>query len=228
MSASREELLVFGYIKEYHKSNNIELPPNDIVLLFVSWIRLRDTFDKNMIPKEIIFHPEIDTKFNHKDGGGWASLIGTIVVEKGIKQSWKFKTPKWTIIGIIDEEIAKSSTIITDFTNLKYKGYGIQTGQWGYYHRSSRFDGSLKQYVDQFEAGPASFMFTMELDMTQTQSEYGVLKYIIHAKPRDGIKQIRTDGEYTNIAYDNINIDRKYRLGVAITVAPGGWIELLQ
>ena len=61
-------------------------------------------------------------------------------------------------------------------------------------------------------------MITMELDMTQTQSESGVLKYILHNKPKDDIKQIRTDGEFTNIAYNNIDIDNKYRLALVLVI----------
>lgn len=38
ISAAREDLLTFGYIKEYHSKNNIDLPPDDLILLFVAWI----------------------------------------------------------------------------------------------------------------------------------------------------------------------------------------------
>ena len=69
MSASREELLVYGFIKEHHKSNNMELPPNDLILLFVSWISLKDQFDKNEIDENIKVDPEqrlsSDLKENH-------------------------------------------------------------------------------------------------------------------------------------------------------------------
>ena len=42
---TKEKLLVYGYIKECHKENNQELPPNainDIIISFVSGIKLMD------------------------------------------------------------------------------------------------------------------------------------------------------------------------------------------
>ena len=45
--ATKEELLVYGYIKEYFQLRKENLPPNDIILLLISWIELMDTFDKN-------------------------------------------------------------------------------------------------------------------------------------------------------------------------------------
>ena len=62
LKSAREELLVYGYIKNYHKHNNIELPPNDLILLFVSWIRLTDYFDQDLSHKDIEFDPEIINK----------------------------------------------------------------------------------------------------------------------------------------------------------------------
>ena len=59
MAASREELLVYGYIKEFHQVNDVELPPNDIIGLFVAWIKLRDHFDVNTKHSSI----EIEDKY---------------------------------------------------------------------------------------------------------------------------------------------------------------------
>ena len=61
MSASREELLVYGYIKEWHELHDIDLPPDDVILLFMKWIKLLDTFDKQFCHEKFQFHPEIDT-----------------------------------------------------------------------------------------------------------------------------------------------------------------------
>ena len=45
--ATKEELLVYGYIKEYFQLRKENLPPNDIIVLLISWIELIDTFDEN-------------------------------------------------------------------------------------------------------------------------------------------------------------------------------------
>ena len=94
MSAPREELLVYGYIKEYHRSNDLALPPNDLILLFVSWIRFLDSFDRDKCHGDIEFHPDNDKKFkgDHINFGGvFASVAGKLVVEKGMKESWTLK-----------------------------------------------------------------------------------------------------------------------------------------
>ena len=235
MSASREELLVYGYIKEYHRLNNMVLPPNDLIVLFVSWIRLKDRFDKNKIHENIELDPEIETKFRRKKEtykhADFATVIGTFIIEKGMKQSWTFKIEKLYnhLIGIIDTETIQSLKSVDDFTSEINKGYGLQTAYpWNTYHANdSSADGNLRRYAEQFVTRDVSLIITMELDMTQIENENGVLKYIIHNKPRDKDVDIKTDGTYTNIAYDNIDINQKYRLAFAILGSAKGWNQLV-
>ena len=129
----REELLVYGYIREYHKANNIELPPNDLILMFVSWTKIFDSFDKNKTHKDIAFHPEIDTKFvrTSQASGHYAAVVGTLVVDKGSKQSWKFKIDAGAVLlGIMDDEIINLKPNICDLTDTEHKGYGLASGSW--------------------------------------------------------------------------------------------------
>ena len=105
MTASREELLIYGYVREYHREHNIDLPPNDLILLFVSWIKLMDSFDKALVHPDMQFDPDICTKFKRigKSPDGYASLVGTYIIEKGMKETWTFKiNPKanYPLIGI--------------------------------------------------------------------------------------------------------------------------------
>ena len=236
MTSLREELLVYGYIREYHKANNIELLPNDLILLFLSWTKLMDSFDKNKVHEDVAFHPEIDTKFKRTSyaSGSYAAVVGTFVVDKGVKQSWKLKIDAGAVLlGIMDDEIIKSKTNISDLTDTKHKGYGLASGSWYIFHDSdTKQDGSLETYMNQFKVKDIYKSFTMtitmELDMTQRQNKHGILKYIIHNEPKENIKEIRTDGLFTNIAYDNININKKYRLVLAVgTLSCNEWIELL-
>ena len=71
----------------------------------------------------------------------------------------------------------------------------------------------------------------MELDMTQTESNNGILKYIIHNKPKESVKNVRTDEIYSNIAYDNVDIEKKYRMTVCFDNCEvdisNKWIELV-
>ena len=106
MAACREELLIYGYIKAWHKQNNVELPPDDVINLFVSWIKLLDSFDRKFCHNKLQLHPEIGTKFKVVDTVNYPTAIGSFVIEKGMKQSWKFNLMQSsTLIGIMDGEI---------------------------------------------------------------------------------------------------------------------------
>ena len=74
-----------------------------------------------------------------------------------------------------------------------------------------------------------SLNITMELDMTQAQSDHAVLRYIIQNDPAEDVLQIITDGEFTNIAWDTIDIEKKYRVVVGIVqYKKHKWVELIQ
>ena len=124
MSRSKEELLIYGFVREHHKSRNVDLPPNDLILLFVSWIELIDTFDKNKIHKQITFDPKVCTKFKRSERRGhsrYASVVGSVIVTKGMKRRWKFNIEAdFVVIGIMENEIIKLEENIGDFTNTEY------------------------------------------------------------------------------------------------------------
>ena len=234
-SASREKLAVYGYIREYFASIKQDLPPDDIILLLVIWIRFMDMFDQKILHKSIEFHAEIKTKFKRNNimmnDDSYASVIGTFIVQRGIKQSWTLKTAKTPsiIIGVIDDETCKTADVVTDFTNTIYKGFGLATGSWEMYHDSNAsHDSDLKMYVNQFEVAGQPLTITMELDMTQRKCKHGVLRYIVHNKKKERVKEIRTNDKYTNIGYDNIDINKEYRFAISVgRFGLNQWIELV-
>ena len=64
--------------------------------------------------------------------------------------------------------------------------------------------------------------------MTGTKSKNGVLTYNIHNELKDDIKTVRTDGQYSNVAWDNVDIERKYRFAVPLSpYVQEKWVELL-
>ena len=92
---------------------------------------------------------------------------------------------------------AVADSLIRDLTDTKHKGYGMGSNSWDIFLDSdSDYDTSLKKYVKQFDIDEDPEIFTMELDMTQTESQYGILKYIFHNKPKQSVEEIRNDGEY--------------------------------
>ena len=111
--------------------------------------------------------------------------------------------------------MVKCCEFISDFTDKFNKGYGIETGSWDVYHGSGEPDESLAEYADQFEIYNDE-MITIELDMTQRDNEDGILRYIIHNEVIMDDADILTHDEYTNVAYDDVDIDTKYRLVVAM------------
>ena len=55
-------------------------------------------------------------------------------------------------------------------------------------------------------------LITMELDMTQQKSEHGILSMNAHSNAIDGVDI----NKYSNILFDNIEIDKKWRAAVAL------------
>ena len=51
--------------------------------------------------------------------------------------------------------------------------------------------------------------------MTQKESEHAILKYVNHGEPKENVKEIRTDKEFSNIAWNDIDINREYRMAIA-------------
>ena len=140
------------------------------------------------------------------------SLYGTDIIEKGMKKKWTFQFLKTALdfavsyIGIIDNEYIQTADFNKNYSNLTGSncgGYALATANRLLYN-----NGSQKAYAymggHEFEVGT---LLTMELDMTCTSSKHAILAYFIN------------DDETVlekNIAWNDIDIDRKYRLCVAL------------
>lgn len=231
MSASRKELLVYGFIREYFAINDIELPPDDLMVLFVCWVILMDSFDKKKCHKAIKFgitDTRITFRRTQYSSVNYVTAIGTAKVKKGCKEQWRFQShAAYPIIGIISAEIVASKNNIADHSNRENGGYGLQSTFWDCYHASTVRSRQLKEYASQFKVDKLPFIITMELDMTQIANDNGVLRYFFHERAED-VKKIWTDGKYTNIAFDDIDINGEYMLAVGVSTSePDRWIELL-
>ena len=133
------------------------------------------------------------------------------------------------MIGIMEENKIKSMKKIADFTDDTHEGYGLETTRAGsLWHDIDKTDDGIqariRKYIKQFEFASRPLIITMELDMTQKEGDHGKLKYIVHNETKKGIEMIRTDGEYTNIAFDIIDVDKKYRFAFGISqLATNKW-----
>ena len=64
--------------------------------------------------------------------------------------------------------------------------------------------------------------------MTQKRGTGAVLSFTFHNEKNDDLQEIRTDGRYTNIGFDNIDIYKKYRLIIGVNSwTCCKWTELL-
>ena len=133
------------------------------------------------------------------------------------QRKFRFETPT-ALIGIMENELIKSNENINDFVSVPNNGYGLFTANWGCYHAyisSNIWPAADRSFIYRTQFSfqhNMPFTISMELDMTQTTNEKAVLKYISHNKMWNDIKEPRTDGKYTNIAWDNIDISKEYRL----------------
>ena len=77
----RIELAIFGYIRQYFRCIDDVLPPNDIILLFVSWISFLDSFLQSQSHNDIDFDPDNDRRCKRDIDTGdiFASTVGKIL-----------------------------------------------------------------------------------------------------------------------------------------------------
>eukprot|EP01084_Bolivina_argentea_P103417 185241_1 len=201
--------LIFGFTRECCKSERIDILPDDIIKLFVEWTSLSDCFhveisDESIDIKTLISYQTIQRTTEMWNGKNhYSTAIGTDIICKGMKQIWKFKilakkkNDRPTImVGIIDNNVAKSLEYIGTFWEGCSKGYGLS------FYSGKKFGPSCKLTSIQEQDLYKIEKFTMILDLTQKNSEYGILYYQI-----DDSKLI---------AFDAIDIDKEYRCAVAL------------
>ena len=210
MSSSRKQLLMHGYMREFCRLNAMKFPVNDLIDLFAKWVSIIDGWHKTQSHKEIKF--ERNTIAYIGGDASYASCFGEWIAEKGGKYCWRVKINSlWITVGIIDAAVIETSKMIGDFTNEIYEGYGIVLGSNKICHAYSI---ASFPYAQQFgNLAGKDVEITVELDLTQNECQNGALKYIIHSNNHLDIK---TTGKWTNIAFDDIDINKKYSLAVDI------------
>ena len=227
----RKELVVFGYIRAFCKELMLDLPPKDLIELFISWITFMDKFDRAKSHENIQFIK--DTLVRHSLST-YATVVGTDIIKKGDKQSWKFKlSRRMGLIGIVDNGIVESSKNIRHFTGWYHGGYGLTMSSFEKYHASANYSDGHFDHVDQLINMDCNenkaIIVTMELDLTQNENEKGILRYTFPEESTADGEDLKTNGKYSNIAYDDIDISKGYRAAVATftTEPPATTVELL-
>ena len=241
-NSSQKQLLVWGYLREFFKSMSSELPPHDLITLFITWLSLMDHFDRQKCDSAIKFESHTCiSKIVTMNRWSFACAVGSMRISKGDKQSWICKIDrKFTsvIVGIVDNATAECEGDIGDHSDEGNEGYGFGLNFFEKYYNEGQYDSDddwpeerVREYFhygQQFKTDHG-FVMTITLDMTQQKGDHGILSYEFHMKPKDEIDEIRTDGEYTNVAWDDVDIDKEYRIAFSIKAnAPNRKIEFLE
>ena len=139
-SSHRVELVVFGFMRNYCQSINVELPTHDLIHLFAEWLSLMDRWDKDHCHQCMVI---TDCKATQPaTGDHFATCVGQYVIKKGDKQTWKLRIAgSDALVGILEDKIIKShGKDIGDFTNKLYEGYRMNSlDGWRYHDAQSNF-----------------------------------------------------------------------------------------
>eukprot|EP01084_Bolivina_argentea_P073621 133587_1 len=240
MNSKRKRLLVFGFIREYcqHDGNKIFLP-NDVIQLFNAWLTFTDYFDKNKSNSEILIeritdnkqlqYQKITIKDVISDIFSYATAIGNTVIAKGQKYLWKFQMLTEArntdiLIGIIDTNMFKQNDEVDDFTNASWKGYGLYLYSMLKYHASQNEHDGTFYYGEQFNYSNNDII-SMELDLTQTKSKCGILRFDTSATEKETLTEFNRISD--NVLYSNVDINKQYHMAVAIQRSYAEGIALL-
>ena len=230
----RQELLMFGFMRDYCKDIDKELPSDDLIRLFAAWVALIDRWDKEKCHSGVEIVSKLATICKTIVPLGAVTCIGESVIKKGEKNTWKLKVnSSYVMAGIIDDEIVRTMQDIDDFTAEYCGGYGLSLGYGIRFNDKFDFpQGDNFHYAQQFKlhsvvGDSIGIVFEMELDLTQKENENGILRFVIDDKHNKGIDTIETVGKYSNICFDTIDIDKKYRLAVDIGGKIDKTVELL-
>ena len=233
MNRTKKNLLCFGFIRECCNEMHADLLPNDVIALLILWLSFCDHFVANLSTKDI----EIKTITNDKYGEyqqikkanlhGFSSAICQNIIKYGDKQSWTFRINqdkdkdlflgehgfRRVVLGIIDDEVAiRRNKNITDFSDLQ-GGYGLYLSNMGkYFGPVGNY--SVRTYFDygsQYKLKEGDTI-KMELDLTK---EKGILRFTFDAQ----LNETQTDKEISNVFYDKIDINKRWRAAVAIETA---------
>ena len=128
------------------------------------------------------------------------------------------------LLGIIDNDKLKDINIsepIEEFSDDQYEGYSVWLASSpSKYHASEKHCGSF-EYLAQYDPKKIHTI-TMVLDMTQNECENGLLSYFV-----EGEKKNAGSNTPSNIAFDNIDPDKEYRMAIC-TREVGAKLGLLQ
>ena len=210
-----KELTVHGFIRKFYDINQIS---NDLLTLCLSfYLILIDEWDLN----NMTFADAADLNINEEDKTisssrslRWLNVFGSITVKTGQYQTWTIDTAKnednicfWALFGIIDVDYDKSLITNTEPVEARWwrKKSEIMRSSfcnkhicsYGYY--SMNGDKWTNGIWEDYGISWTDYddIISMKLDMTG--KDKGTLSYTV-------------DGQYQGIAFNNIDLNKSYRM----------------
>eukprot|EP01084_Bolivina_argentea_P262116 443183_1 len=202
----RERLATYGFLRR-QQYVQYKMPPDDIIYTICIFLQLMDEWNDSMTHIHIQINRNTIVK-DHK-GVGYCHAFGKDTIAFGQYKFWDFQiiTPERMgqapdypdiILGIIDENDIEPC--LPDFTSYGSYGIGLSLRENKLFHNgeSTTFN---QWYMNSVYVTNGDFI-RMELDLRN--GKYGVLRYIVGMDIS------------TKMTFEKIDINRKYKLCVAL------------
>ena len=217
-------LLAYGYIKQCYKEfdSSLLFLSDDIINLLAVWILLNDTFSNTNKSPLIVVSNDMDAedqmsgiyqiaRKTTKYPSTAEHVFGSNIFSKGHLIKWRFKYKKhWASqIGIIQQENMHKVSQGSDYlsTSIGGDGYGLFTLDGGSYHKDKCLGKMLPAKITHDD------IIEMELDLTSTKQEEGILSYTLNGKPGAPL-------------FNHVDIDKKWVM--ALTLYGDDCVALIQ
>ena len=219
----KKERLASGFIRELDDDDICSIPI-DLIKFISEWINLLDKWDRYNTNLKCL---QICNKYLRIDGDSitkesyncvqrktrkdckWHHSFGTDIICRGERKKWALCLKKGkgspysymvSMIGIIDDRYVNKN--IKDFTNCDVFGYGLSTANKNVYHQD---ESHQFHHLGEYTFSKLNFV-QIELDLATNNKKGGILSFSI-----DGI-----DNKCSKIAFNNVDLNRNYRLAVAL------------
>ena len=210
----REKILTFGCVRNDYKS---KLFPDELIQMISLWFRLCDKIDTKSKSKSVTVTQTRNYQYISYTSSDVLSLSGTVygtdIIKKGQIKTWEFKLTKvmkkvpLIMIGIV----LSSKASFNNEYRFFFDGYGLYTRNGYLYSKIEHPDKNKKYLLSKFKE---TDKLIMKLDLTLKKelgsTKCGTLTYFLN----DGLHSFYCDDNM--IAYNNIDINESYKLGICV------------
>ena len=233
--------LVYGFVRECWRTmlqfNGFAFPGDALMALLIEWLTVNDVIDEYHTNLGIIHQHEalchlksyrsVDLIERTKEWNRECyHSFGSDIWSRGAQNVWKVKVSghddnaqkTCILIGIVEADKVRQFTDhrerrdVGSFSDEEHGGYALLTGNWRTYHEDSDQGQLFSASMDPIALSPDDVM-AVEIDLTpkygaESSSKCGTLKYALN-----GSSTVFRNG---GVAFDDIDIDKSYRLAIGM------------